>query len=91
MNVSGIGSLAIRLSATVVLGGLLTAVLVRSAPGFGSDEQMLDARRDAVWQERARERRLRDASPAAFAAQWLSGYLRGDLGLSSTFAGPLAA
>src|ERR1700676_921787 len=36
------------LAATVLLGGLLTATLVRTSPGFDADERQLDPRFDAA-------------------------------------------
>lgn len=86
---SAVSSLSVRLGATILLGGVLTALLVRTAPGFGADEQMLDARRDSSWRERVREQRLRESDPASFVLQWLGGYLRGDLGISPHFHRPI--
>jgi peptide/nickel transport system permease protein len=67
----------------------LSATLARYAPGFGSDEEQLDTRRDAASLKRLRERQLEDASVASFYAHSLSKYLRGDLGVSRSLQRPV--
>jgi len=79
----------LRVAMTILAGGILTAVLVRTAPGFGDDDTFLDTRRDAASQERVRQQRLAEAQPAAFAVQWIGGYLRGNLGISPHFRKPV--
>ena len=74
---------------TVVAGGLLSATLVRYAPGFGSDERQLDARLSsasiaALRNATAEERRI---------VPYYVGYLRrawqGDLGISRSLNRPV--
>ena len=67
---------------TVLLGGLLSATLVRYAPGFGADERQLDARveqrehrRQFATQPREERKHLSLLPRLIFAAM-----LRGDLG-----------
>ena len=43
-----LAGLLLSLAITVVVGGVLTAVLVRLSPGFGVDEHELDPTRDVA-------------------------------------------
>ena len=78
-----------RIALTVLVGGLLSATLARYAPGFGSDEEQLDIRRDAASLKRLRERHMQEASVVSFYTQSLSRYLRGDLGISRSLQRPV--
>jgi peptide/nickel transport system permease protein len=74
---------------TVVVGGLLSATLARYAPGFGSDERLLDARLSresltAIRQESDGERHV-----VAYYAKAVLRMLRGDLGRSRTLKRPV--
>lgn len=77
------GSL-LQLAITVLLGGILSASLVRFAPGYGMSEDLLDTRLSA-------KRVQSDAAPnlLSYYAGFLAGYLRGDLGRSSTLQRPV--
>ena len=79
----------LRIALTVLVGGLLSATLARYAPGFGSDEEQLDTRRDRASLQRLRERNREDASVASFYGHSLSRYLRGDLGVSRSLQRPI--
>lgn len=78
-----------RIALTVLVGGLLTATLARYAPGFGSDEEQLDPRRDAASLKRLRDRQMEDASVGSFYVHSLGRYLRGDLGVSRSLQRPV--
>jgi peptide/nickel transport system permease protein len=71
----------------LLLSGLLGATLVRFAPGFGIDERALDARYSSgSRQTLQRERdRLTQAGPMTFYAEFISGLLRGDVGISTLY------
>ncbi|HLI86280.1 MAG TPA: ABC transporter permease subunit [Bryobacteraceae bacterium] len=87
-----LGTVARRLArfvAVLVIGGLLGAALVRFAPGFGTDERMLDARlSNASIQAIARER-----SDGSNVVSYYLGYLgrlaKGDLGESVSLGRPV--
>ena len=79
-----------RLAATALLGGVLAATLVRFAPGFGSDEEQLDVRRGASYQEKQLAGRRAEADIPAYYARYLKGLLRGDFGHSRLLERPVA-
>ena len=75
--------------ATILLGGLLAATMVRMAPGFDVDERELDPRLSpetvaALKAEKAAQRNI-----VHFYAQFLAKALQGDLGQSSTLNQPV--
>lgn len=74
---------------TIVLGGLVSATLVRYAPGFGTDERQLDARLSsdslaAIRSETAQERRV-----VPYYCSFYRRALRGDLGVSRSLNRPV--
>jgi peptide/nickel transport system permease protein len=75
---------------TVVLGGLLGATLVRFAPGFGVDEEELDARRSAASIEALRQSNRTESNVLSFYAHYLGGMAHGDLGFSRTLNRPVS-
>jgi peptide/nickel transport system permease protein len=77
--------LALRVAITVVLGGLLSASLVRFAPGFEADEELLDARRSDESLRKLRDERRAKSNVLAFYARFLKRYALGDLGESRLF------
>ncbi len=79
----------LRIALTVLVGGLLSATLARYAPGFGSDEEQLDTRRDASSLQRLRDRQMENGNVAAFYTQSLIRYLKGDLGVSRSLGRPV--
>lgn len=74
---------------TLLLAGFLGATLVRVAPGFGVDEQSLDARLSAESQQALRQQREQDSNIFAFYAHYLGNLLRGDLGTSRILQRPV--
>ena len=71
-----------RVLLTVFLGGLLSATLVRLAPGFHADEDLLDARYSAETQSRKAAALAAEPNIAVFYARFLAGYFTGDWGES---------
>lgn len=74
---------------TIVLGGLISATLVRYAPGFGSDERQLDARLSndslmAIAKETAAQRRI-----LPYYCSYFRRALGGDLGVSRSLNRPV--
>lgn len=79
----------VAMVAIVLLGGLLSATLVRLAPGFGADEQQLDSRLNSESVEALRQARARDANIPGFYLHYLQRSLRGDFGESRTLNRPV--
>lgn len=81
---------AVAILATVVLGGLLGATLVRFAPGYGVDEKELDTRLTNASIQALRQGNHSQENLIIFYAQYLGRMLHGDLGTSRTFERPVA-
>jgi len=77
------------MAGVVLLGGLLSATLVRLAPGFDVDEQQLDSRLSSESVQALRRVRAQDRNLAAFYLHYLGHALRGDLGQSRTLDRPV--
>ena len=78
------------LIATVLLGGLLSAILVRFAPGFDVDEAQLDPRLNAGSIQALRQSRLAENNILKFYFHSLERALRGDLGPSISLQQPVS-
>src|SRR6266446_6746689 len=68
------------IAALVLLGGLLSATLVRLAPGFDADERELDPGLNAESVRALRQSRAGEHNIFSFYAGYLRGAIRGDLG-----------
>jgi len=82
---------ACRVVGIVLLGGLLSAVLVRYAPGFGSDEEKLDTRFSEGSLRKLEERHEPERDVAGFYWRFLVNYVQGDLGQSRLLQRPVAS
>src|SRR5258708_22576839 len=69
----------LTLLATVVLGGMLSATLVRLAPGFSVDERELDPHLNAQSVQALRDARQRDHNIVRFYFSYMNLALHGDL------------
>jgi peptide/nickel transport system permease protein len=78
----------LRISVIALLGGLVTATLVRTAPGYGLGDEQLDARRSRGSLSRAEALRAGEGGILHYYARFLVNYARGDLGQSSLFQRP---
>jgi peptide/nickel transport system permease protein len=78
----------LSIAAVVLLGAFLSAMLVRSAPGFDVDEQQLDTRLNASSISALRESH-RQESLLRFYLSYLGHSLRGDLGISRSLGQPV--
>jgi peptide/nickel transport system permease protein len=76
--------------ALALFGTLVTAALVRRAPGYGVDERELDPRWSAESLKALRQVRAHDEGMAAFYLRFLAGAVHGDLGTSESFGRPVA-
>ena len=75
---------------TLLLGGLLGATLVRFAPGFGIDEQELNARLSDQSIQAIRQGHADERNIISFYLHYLAGILRGDFGVSRSLGRPVA-
>src|ERR1019366_8307024 len=73
----------------LVLSGLGGATLVRLAPGFGIDEQALDARLSVQTRDALERRHAGARNPLVFYAHFLAGLFHGDAGRSVVFGQPV--
>ena len=81
----------VALVATVLLGGLLSAILVRLAPGFDVDEQQLDSHLNADSIRALRAERLKQNDIFRFYFYSMQRDLHGDLGTSLSLGQPVSA
>lgn len=75
--------------ALVLLGGLLSATLVRLAPGFDSDERQLDPGLNAESVRALRASRAGEHNILNFYAGYLRAAVHGDLGTSHALGQPV--
>ena len=75
---------ALALVATVLLGGLLSATLVRFAPGFDTDERELDPHLNARSVQALRDARHNDDNIFRFYFSYMKRAANGDLGTSGS-------
>jgi|SRR5580658_6080692 peptide/nickel transport system permease protein len=78
------------LAVTVVVGGFLTAALVRLSPGFGVDEHALDPARDAAALRALQAARPEQGNFLAYSVDRIAAMFRGDLGISRNWNRPVA-
>jgi len=74
----------------VLLGGFAGALLVRFAPGFGTDDAELDSRLSSQSIQSIRRANQDQAAFATFYFRYLGNLVRGDLGQSRTLQQPVA-
>jgi peptide/nickel transport system permease protein len=77
------------LAATVLLGGLCAATLVRLAPGSDVDEREFDSRLSDDSRHAARESRAAERNLGRFYVGYLAGIMRGDFGVSHSLRRPV--
>ena len=82
---------SLTLAAMVLLGGLLSATLVRFAPGFDADEQQLDPRLNSESIRVLRETRLEQRNIFRFYFHSLQRAAHGDLGTSISLGQPVSS
>ncbi len=77
------------LAALTLLGGLVSATLVRFAPGYGVDERELDPRLTQLSVEALRSSHRTDSGLLSYYAHYLSNAIRGDFGRSEWLGRPV--
>jgi peptide/nickel transport system permease protein len=89
-TLSALPKLAAKILITVLIGGFLGATLVRLAPGFGVEEEELDARLSHQSIQAMRDTRASDGNLFVFYFRYLNRLLHGDLGNSWTLQRPVS-
>jgi len=79
----------LAIAGIVLLGGLLSATLVRLAPGFDTDEHQLDPHLSAESVRALRESRTGEHNVLRYYVDYLRGAVHGDLGVSHTLGQPV--
>src|SRR3981081_146839 len=77
------------IAALVLLGGLLSATLVRLAPGFDADERELDPSLNSESVRALRQSRAGQHNILSFYPGYLRGAIHGDLGTSHALGQPV--
>ncbi|HEV3037189.1 MAG TPA: ABC transporter permease [Candidatus Angelobacter sp.] len=80
----------LRLGTILLLAGVIGATLMRIAPGFTADEQQLNSSLSERSREAIRQAHIRNADLPRFYLHYLSGLVRGDLGVSQSLNQPVA-
>ncbi len=80
---------ALALLATVLVGGLFSATLVRLAPGFEADERELDPHLNAQSVQALRDARHQDHNVVRFYFSYMKRAAHGDLGTSLALGQPV--
>jgi len=75
----------------LLLSGMAGATLVRLAPGFGIEEQMLDTRLTEDSRRALSERHAGERNPVAFYIRFMAGILHGDAGTSTVYGRPVGS
>ena len=78
------------LAVTMLVGGVLTAALVRLGPGFGVDEHELDPSRDVAALRALEAARPEQGNFLAYSVRHTAAMFRGDLGISRNWNRPVA-
>jgi peptide/nickel transport system permease protein len=79
----------LAIAGIVLLGGLLSATLVRLAPGFDTDEHQLDPRLSSESVRALRQSRVGEYNVLRYYVGYLTGAVHGDLGVSHTLGQPV--
>ena len=75
---------------TALVGGLLGALLVRIAPGFGVQESDLNAQLSTETRQALHRREASESNVLSYYIQYLDGLARGDLGYSRSMDRPVS-
>ena len=81
----------IRLALLVLLGGFLSATLVRLAPGYGVDERELDPRLTHESVQKIRDENLAHSNLLSYYGNFLARAAQGDFGKSQWLQQPISA
>src|SRR4051812_1142524 len=79
----------VRIALMLLVGGFFAVTLIRYAPGFDSDEQMLDSRLSSQSVRALRAARAGEHNVVRFYAAYLAAAMHGDFGVSRTLNRPV--
>ena len=79
----------LAIAGIALLGGLLSATLVRLAPGFDTDEHQLDPHLSTESVRALRQSRVGEHNVLRYYVGYLTGVVHGDLGVSHTLGQPV--
>ncbi len=79
----------LRLAAVMLMASFASAMLIRIAPGFSSDDQELNSGLSAQSIQAIRQAHLADANIPRFYAQYIASLAKGDLGTSRSLNQPV--
>jgi peptide/nickel transport system permease protein len=79
----------LRLAAVMLMASFASAMLIRIAPGFSSDDQELNSGLSAQSIQAIRQAHLADANIPRFYAQYIASLVKGDLGTSRSLNQPV--
>jgi peptide/nickel transport system permease protein len=80
----------VSLTTLALLGGLITATLVRYSPGYGVDERELDPRLSSSSVEALRNQRRSQSNLLRYYGAYLTGAAHGDFGVSESLQQPIS-
>jgi peptide/nickel transport system permease protein len=90
-RIQGIVGRLLMLVAVCLLGGLLSASLVRFSPGYGVDERALDPRLSQASVEAIRNSHRLHGGLLSYYGHYLAGAVRGDFGSSAWLQRPISS
>ena len=90
-RIQGIVGRLLMLAAVCILGGLLSASLVRFSPGYGADERELDPRFSQASVEAIRNSHRLNAGLLSYYGRYLAGAVHGDFGSSEWLQRPISS
>lgn len=90
-GIQRIGWQLLTVAAICLLGGLLSASLVRFAPGYGVDERELDPRLSQASIETIRSSHRLNSDLFSYYGRYLAGAVRGDFGSSDWLQRPISS
>lgn len=80
---------AARLILLILVGGFLGAILARTSPGYGVNEEELDSRLNAESVQALRTAQAKAPNAATFYCHYMSRLIRGDVGISIALHEPI--
>src|SRR5215469_8676398 len=89
MSMTAIGRQLLTILLTALIGGLLSATLVRLAPGFGIQESDLNAQLSAQARQALHQQDARERNVLSFYAHYLRQLAAGDFGYSRSLNRPV--
>src|SRR4051812_9674969 len=90
MLLARVGRTVAAILVALLVGTLVSATLVRIAPGFDSDERALDSRLSPESQAAVRAERAANRNVLTFYTRYLTQAIHGDFGVSQSLGRPVS-